>query len=82
MLAAWNTEVDQQSLAIDSFVGDIYSGLHASTLSGGDRDYAQQTLRILSGLYGMLRPYDGIRPYRLEMGYKFPDQSFSNLYNY
>ncbi len=81
-MAEWNTEPDQQSLAVDSFVGDIYSGLRASTLSTEDRDYAQQTLRILSGLYGILRPYDGVRPYRLEMGYKFPDQPFGNLYKY
>jgi len=82
MLAAWNTSPDQQSLAVDSFVGDIYSGLRASTLSKNDRDYAQQTLRILSGLYGILRPYDGVCPYRLEMGYTLPDQSFGNLYKY
>ena len=81
-LTAWNTKPDQQSLAVDSFVGHIYSGLRASTLSERDRDYAQQTLRILSGLYGILRPYDGVRPYRLEMGYKLPDQSFSSLYKY
>jgi cytoplasmic iron level regulating protein YaaA (DUF328/UPF0246 family) len=81
-LAAWNSEPDQQSLAIDSFVGDIYSGLRASTLSERDRDYAQQTLCILSGLYGLLRPYDGIRPYRLEMGHRLPDQPFDNLYKY
>lgn len=81
-LATWSTAPDQQSLAVDSFVGDIYSGLRASTLSQADRDYAQQHLRILSGLYGILRPYDGVRPYRLEMGYKLPDQPFSNLYTY
>ncbi len=81
-LATWNTEPDQQSLAIDSFVGDIYSGLRASTLSKGEREYAQQTLRILSGLYGILRPYDGVRPYRLEMGYKLASQPFCNLYEY
>ena len=80
--AAWNTEPDQQSLAIDSFVGDIYSGLRASALREDDRGYAQQTLRILSGLYGILRPYDGIRPYRLEMGYRLPGQRFGNLYAY
>ena len=78
----WNTESDQQSLAIDSFVGDIYSGLQANTLSTQDRDYAQQTLRILSGLYGILRPYDGVRPYRLEMGYKSPSSLYGNLYTY
>lgn len=82
MLATWNAEPAQQSLAVDSFVGDIYSGLRASTLSTDDRDYAQQTLRILSGLYGVLRPYDGIHPYRLEMGYKLPDPTFRNLYAY
>lgn len=81
-LAIWNTEPDQQSLAIDSFVGDIYSGLRAATLSASDRDYAQQTLRILSGLYGVLRPYDGVCPYRLEMGYKLQSHVFGNLYTY
>jgi cytoplasmic iron level regulating protein YaaA (DUF328/UPF0246 family) len=81
-LAAWNMEPDQQFLAVDSFVGDIYSGLRARTLPKGDRDYAQQTLRILSGLYGILRPYDGVCPYRLEMGYRLPGQSFANLYTY
>jgi len=80
--AAWNTEPNRQSLAVDSFVGDIYSGLRAGALSKGDRDYTQQTLRILSGLYGILRPYDGVCPYRLEMGYKLPTQSFGNLYKY
>lgn len=80
--AAWNAKPDQQSLAMDSFVGDIYSGLRASALSQADREYAQQHLRILSGLYGILRPYDGVRPYRLEMGYKLPDQPFANLYKY
>jgi uncharacterized protein len=81
-LIAWNADSDQQFLAVDSFVGDIYSGLRASTLDTADRDYAQQSLRILSGLYGILRPYDGVRPYRLEMGYKLPDQPFDNLYTY
>jgi cytoplasmic iron level regulating protein YaaA (DUF328/UPF0246 family) len=81
-LASWNMEPNQQSLAVDSFVGDIYSGLRASALSKDDRDYAQQTLRILSGLYGMLRPYDGVCPYRLEMGYRLPGQPFGSLYAY
>jgi cytoplasmic iron level regulating protein YaaA (DUF328/UPF0246 family) len=81
-LAAWNSQPSQQSLAIDSFVGDIYSGLRASSLSQEDRDYAQQTLRILSGLYGVLRPYDGVCPHRLEMGYRLPDQPFNDLYKY
>jgi uncharacterized protein len=82
LIANWSAEPDRQSLAIDSFVGDIYSGLHANDLSPDDRDYADQSLRILSGLYGIIRPYDGICPYRLEMGYKLPDPAFSNLYAY
>jgi len=78
----WSNKPDIQSLAIDSFIGDIYSGLQAHTLSPQEREYAQQTLRILSGLYGILRPYDGVCPYRLEMGYKLPDTPYSNLYRY
>lgn len=82
LIAAWTAESEQQSLALDSFVGDIYSGLHANDLSPADRDYADQTLYILSGLYGIIRPYDGICPYRLEMGYKLPDPAFASLYTY
>jgi uncharacterized protein len=82
LIADWTAEPEDQSLALDSFVGDIYSGLHASDLSPDDRDYADQTLRILSGLYGIIRPYDGICPYRLEMGYKLPDPAFASLYAY
>lgn len=82
VMAAWDAEPARQTLAMDSFVGDIYSGLRATALSQDDRAYAQQTLRILSGLYGILRPYDGVRPYRLEMGYKLPGQPYANLYNY
>lgn len=82
LIASWTAEPKKQSLALDSFIGDIYSGLHASDLSEKDRDYANKTLIILSGLYGCIRPYDGIYPYRLEMGYKFPEPQFSNLYTF
>lgn len=82
LMSKWNTEPSQQSLALDSFVGDIYSGLRASELSEKDRNYADQTLHILSGLYGVIRPYDGISPYRLEMAYKFDTLPFNNLYNF
>jgi len=82
LTAAWTDDPLRQSLAIDSFTGDIYSGLHANDLPPDDRAYADQTLRILSGLYGILRPFDGICPYRLEMGYKLPDPEFANLYAY
>lgn len=80
--AAWNDKAGQQSLAIDSFVGDIYSGLRATTLSAADRQYANDHLRILSGLYGILRPFDGVRPYRLEMGYRLPGKPYANLYDF
>ena len=82
LIAAWSADPEDQSPAIDSFIGDIYSGLHANDLSQEDRDYADQVLRILSGLYGIIRPYDGICPYRLEMGYKLPDPEFASLYKY
>ena len=82
LIAAWTTEPKHQTLALDSFIGDIYSGLQADGLSGAERDYADKHLFILSGLYGIIRPYDGICPYRLEMGYKLPDPKFASLYAY
>lgn len=82
LAAEWTADPAEQSLALDSFVGDIYSGLHANDLSPQERDSADRSLRILSGLYGILRPYDGIYPYRLEMGYRLPDQAFASLYTY
>jgi cytoplasmic iron level regulating protein YaaA (DUF328/UPF0246 family) len=82
LLANWSTAPRKQSIAIDSFVGDIYSGLRADELTPNDRDYADKTLCILSGLYGIIRPYDGISPYRLEMAYRLPDPAFANLYKF
>jgi cytoplasmic iron level regulating protein YaaA (DUF328/UPF0246 family) len=82
LIAQWGIDPKQQSLAVDSFVGDIYSGLRASDLSAADRDYADSVLRILSGLYGVIRPYDGICPYRLEMGYKLPAAAYADLYTF
>lgn len=82
LLAGWSTETGQQTAAIDAFIGDIYSGIQAPSFSAADRAYAEKTLHILSGLYGILRPLDGIHPYRLEMGYKLPDKKFINLYKY
>ncbi len=78
----WTDEPAVQTAAMDSFVGDIYSGLRATDLSEADRAYAQRHLMILSGLYGILRPLDGIRPYRLEMMYKFPIAPYDNLYQF
>lgn len=80
LLSEWTSNPTLQRTAIDSFRGDIYSGLQVSGWSEQDRQYANRTLRILSGLYGILRPLDGIYPYRLEMGYKIPHSTQPNLY--
>jgi cytoplasmic iron level regulating protein YaaA (DUF328/UPF0246 family) len=80
LFAGWNTEPGRQEPAAESFLGDIYSGLRVSTFTAADRTYADRHLRILSGLYGILRPFDGISPYRLEMGCRLPDRRYANLY--
>ena len=68
--------------AIDAFLGDMYSGLQAYTFSSADRAYAHEHFYILSGLYGVVRALDCIHPYRLEMGYKLPDEPYRSLYGY
>ncbi|GGB02858.1 peroxide stress protein YaaA [Agarivorans gilvus] len=68
--------------AIFAFKGDVYTGLEANTLSSQQLDYAQQHLRILSGLYGLLRPLDLMMAYRLEMGIKLANPRGSNLYQF
>ena len=68
----WSLDPAISIPAIDAFIGDIYSGLQVARWSDKDREYAHRHLLILSGLYGALRACDGIRPYRLEMGYKLP----------
>lgn len=78
--ARWSAEPDQQAPAAATFVGDIYSGLQVDSFDAADRDHADTHLRILSGLYGILRPFDGISPYRLEMGYRLPPGKYANLY--
>lgn len=80
--ATWHTDPADQWPAIESFLGDVYSGLRVSSFSAADRTYAGRHLRILSGLYGILRPYDGIRPYRLEMGQRLPGTKYANLYKF
>jgi len=64
------------------FNGDTYTGLKANTLGKRDMEFAQKHLRILSGLYGILRPLDLIQPYRLEMGSKFLTRRGTNLYDF
>jgi cytoplasmic iron level regulating protein YaaA (DUF328/UPF0246 family) len=80
--AEWTTEPAEQAPAATTFVGDIYSGLQVDSFGAADRRYADTHLRILSGLYGILRPFDGISPYRLEMGYRLPVGAYPNLYRF
>jgi len=69
-----------QCPALFAFQGDVYQGLGADTLSIDEIEFAQQHLRILSGLYGLLRPLDLMQAYRLEMGTKFTNERGTNLY--
>lgn len=68
--------------AIYAFNGDVYTGLDAYTIPTAKLNRLQDTLRILSGLYGMLRPLDLIQPYRLEMGTKLGVGEHKDLYSY
>ncbi|MBA7931891.1 peroxide stress protein YaaA [Klebsiella sp. RHBSTW-00215] len=73
---------DNARQAILAFKGDVYTGLQAETFSEADFDFAQQHLRMLSGLYGVLRPLDLMQPYRLEMGIKLENAKGKDLYQY
>ena len=68
--------------AIHAFAGDTYQGLEAATLGEDALDWAQDHLRILSGLYGLLRPLDAIQAYRLEMGSRLKTRRGATLYEY
>jgi len=72
----------QKKAAAFAFAGDTYKGLSIEKFKIGDLDWAQKHLRILSGLYGLLRPLDEIEPYRLEMGSKLKGAHGSSLYDY
>lgn len=78
----WQTPFDQDNAkqAILAFQGDVYTGLEASGWHEDDLEWAQSHLRILSGLYGMLRPLDLMQPYRLEMGTKLENPAGRDLY--
>lgn len=71
---------DTARAAVLAFSGDVYMGLEASTFSERDFTHAQKTFRILSGLYGVLRPLDLMMPYRLEMGSKLENARGKDLY--
>jgi cytoplasmic iron level regulating protein YaaA (DUF328/UPF0246 family) len=80
----WHTPFDKDNArqAILAFKGDVYTGLEAETLSATQLAFAQKHLRILSGLYGLLRPLDLMQPYRLEMGLRFENSGGKNLYEF
>lgn len=73
---------DNARQAIYAFNGDVYRGLDAYTIDTKKLNQLQDTVRILSGLYGILKPLDLIQPYRLEMGTKFPVGKNKNLYEF
>ncbi|QKZ03187.1 peroxide stress protein YaaA [Pseudomonas eucalypticola] len=79
---SWNPAFtpDNAKQALLAFKGDVYTGLDATTLADADFTYAQDHLRMLSGLYGLLRPLDLMQPYRLEMGTKLANARGKDLY--
>lgn len=81
---SWEAEhiIKNSKQAILTFTGEVYNGLDASSLSEKEINYAQDHLRILSGLYGVLKPLDFMHEYRLEMGTKLKIKKHSNLYSF
>jgi len=79
---SWSTDTGPEyaKQAILAFRGDVYRGMGASAFEQADFDFAQMHLRILSGLYGILRPLDMIQPHRLEMGTKLENPAGTDLY--
>ena len=80
----WKPTFDREeaSPCVLAFDGDVYRGLEAKSLDAADLDFAQDHVRILSGLHGLLRPLDLIHPYRLEMGTKLEVAGRENLYEF
>ena len=80
----WQTpfNADNARASVLAFKGDVYQGLDADSMSAEDLHWAQDHLRILSGLYGVLRPLDLMQAYRLEMGTKFASQRGKDLYQF
>jgi len=80
----WSQPFDQTNAkqAMLAFKGDVYTGLDAETFSEDDFSYAQNHLRILSGLYGVLKPLDLMQAYRLEMGIRLENPKGKNLYEF
>ncbi len=82
--AVWSKQFTEENShpAILFFSGDVYSGLKASDFTASELGYAQEHIRVLSGLYGLLRPLDLMQPYRLEMGTDIGLGKSKNLYQY
>ena len=80
----WQLPFDKNNArqALFAFKGDVYTGMDAYSFDKDDIEFAQKNLRILSGLYGLLRPLDLIQPYRLEMGTKLENDRGKNLYEF
>ena len=78
----WNLESKDTSPAIHLFQGDVYKGIKADQLSENELEFAQENLRIISGLYGLLRPLDLVFAYRLEMGTNLKTKEGDNLYEF
>jgi cytoplasmic iron level regulating protein YaaA (DUF328/UPF0246 family) len=80
--SAWSTPFTPSNArqAILAFKGDVYTGLDAESFNSSEFQFAQKHLRMLSGLYGVLKPLDLMQPYRLEMGTKFENQHGEDLY--
>ncbi len=81
---SWKTPFNEKNAkpAVLAFKGDVYQGLDAESLNKNDMKFTQNHLRILSGLYGVLRPLDLMQAYRLEMGTKLPNDNGKNLYEF
>ncbi len=78
--AHWHPDHGEGRQAIMAFNGDVYAGFDARSLAPQALDFAQRHVRILSGLYGLLRPLDRMHPYRLEMGTRLPNARGKDLY--
>lgn len=81
---SWSLPFSQENArqSIYAFSGDVYRGLDSYTVEEGKIDFMQNSVRIISGLYGLLKPLDLIQPYRLEMGTKMPVDDNKNLYEF
>jgi len=78
-MAAWGKQLRP---ALWAYRGDVYKGMYADQLSQDDARWANERLRVMSGLYGVLRPYDAMSPYRLEMKLKLPVDGAKHLYDF